>query len=145
MAMALALSTRRECECVRQDVFCTEHRAGSRSKTTRKQNNVTMQQWGVGFVFERLSGESGKRSGLSCRVCKIPGCRVIRSDWDWCRGSVGGRCRWVVTRGRSGGDDTGEEGSGTPCRGPRPTFRVRKCLNSTSQLNRLSLGLGLHL
>ena len=59
--------------------------------------------------------------------------------WGW------GSCRWVVTRGCSGGDDTGQEGERDPKPRPQADFPRPRGLNSTPQLNRLSLGLGLRL
>ncbi len=105
-----------------------------------------MQQWGVGCLRKALGrvGEE-KWSVLSClQDPRLPGHTIALG---LVQGKRWGRCCWVVTRGRSGGDDTGEERAGPPPRPqadfPRPQVSRFDGLTS-HQLDRRRLGLGWH-
>ena len=104
----------------------------------RQRDNVTMEQWGV--VLEWKLGRLGeeKWSVLSClHDARLP---VIRSDWDWCRGSVGvGEAAAGWSRGVVPGVTTLRGGGTDPKPRPQPDFPRLQCLGSTSQLNRLRL------
>ena len=101
----------------------------------RQRDNVTMEQWGV--VLEWKLGRLGeeKWSVLSCLAAgHTIGLGLVQGKrWGW------GSCRWVVTRGCSGGDDSERRGAGPTKPRPQPDFPRLQCLGSTSQLNRLRL------